>query len=129
MDQEILVKELRNVLARLEKKEGPVTLLLLASSDAGVDNVWNVIVSSPAFDDIPRSEATRRVSEYLRKALDQTLWPSIGRTTVLRTDDSFVQGVLRSLPQAGAGLTIKPLNVSGVEISAAVIIEAKKLAA
>jgi hypothetical protein len=129
MDQEILVKELQNVLARLEKKEGPVTLLLLASSDAGVDDVWNVIVSSPAFDDIPRSEATRRVSEYLRKSLDQSLWPNIGRTTVLRTDDSFVQGVLRSIPQAGAGLTLKPLNVSGVEISAAVIIEAKKLAA
>jgi len=129
VDQEILVKELRDVLSRLEKREGPVTLLLLAASDAGIDDVWNVIVSSPAFDHIPRSEATRKVSEYLRKSLQQSLWPSIGRTTVLRTDDPFVQGVIRRLPQLSPGATVQPLNVSGIEIPAAMIIEAKKLAA
>ena len=128
MDQEVLVKELRDVVARLEKKEGPVLLLLLAASDAGID-IWNVIVSSPAFDHIPRSEATRKLSEYLRKSLDESSWPSIGRTTVLRTDDPFVQGVIRRLPQLTPGATVQPLNVSGVEISAAVIVEAKKLAA
>jgi len=128
VDQEVLVKELRDVVARLEKKEGPVLLLLLAASDAGID-IWNVIVSSPAFDHIPRSEATRKLSEYLRKSLDESSWPSIGRTTVLRTDDPFVQGVIRRLPQLTPGATVQPLNVSGVEISAAVIVEAKKLAA
>ena len=128
MDQEVLVNELRDVVVRLEKKEGPVALLLLAASDAGID-IWNVIVSSPAFDHIPRSEATRKLSEYLRKSLDEASWPSIGRTTVLRTDDPFVQGVIRGLSQLRPGATVQPLNVSGVEIPAAVIVEAKKLAA
>ena len=128
MDQEILVKQLRDVLVRLEKREGPVALLL-AASDAGIDDVWNVIVSSPALDRISRSEATRKVSEHLRQSLQQALWPSIGRTTVLRTDDPFVQGVIRRLPQLVPGATVQPLNVSGVEIPAAMIIEAKKLAA
>lgn len=129
MDQEVLVKGLRKMVARLEREEGPVVLLLLASSDAGVDDAWNVIASSPAFDVIPRSEATRKLSEHLRKSLDKSSWPSIARATVLRTDDPFVQGVIRRLPQLSSGTTVQPLVVSGVEISFAVIVEAKKLAA
>ncbi len=129
MDQEILVKELQSMVSRLEEQEGPVTLLLLAASDAGITDAWNVIVSSPAFDHIPRSEAIRKVSDYLRKSLDETSWPSIARATVLRTDDPCVQGVLGRLPLLSSGTTVQPLNVSGVEIPAAVIVEAKKLAA
>jgi hypothetical protein len=129
MDQEALVKGMRDVVARREKKEGPVALLLLAALDAGVSDVWNVIVSSPALDRIPRREALSKLSEYLRRSLDESFWPRIGRTTILRTDDPFVDGVIRSFPQAGSGGTLQALNVSGVEIRAAVIVEAKKLAA
>lgn len=129
MDQEVLVKELRDVVTRLEEKEGPVSLFLLALMEAGIDEVWNVIVSSPAFDEIPRRVAISKLSDYLRASLDKASWPSIGRTTILRTNDPFVEGVIRRFPHLRSGEIVQPLNVSGIEIPEAVILKAKKLAA
>jgi hypothetical protein len=129
MDQEVLVNGLREVVARIEKNEGPVLLLMLAEADVGISDMWEVIVSSPGFDALPLREAVERFSDYLRECIDKSLWPYISRTVILRTDDPFVEGILRRLPQFGAGSTVRPLIVSGVEISTAMIIEAKKLAA
>jgi hypothetical protein len=130
MDQEILVSELRDVVARFEKREGPVVLLLLAGLEAaGVNQVWNVIVSSPAFDHVPRSVALRKLSDYLRRSVDESFWPVISRTTVLRTDDPFVKNLIGRRPKLGSGATLHSLIVSGVEIPEAVVVEAKQLAA
>lgn len=129
MDQEALVSNLRKFANRLEKAEGPVTLLLLVAPETEVSDAWNVIVSSSALDRRPLGEAVRKVVDYLRASVDAKLWPSIARTTVLRTDDPFVISFRNTYPKLAPGSVLQSVNVSGVEIPRAVVVETKKQAA
>jgi hypothetical protein len=129
MDQEVLVRQLRDVVTRLEQNEGPVALFLLEAPDTGFDNIWNVIVSSPAFDHVSKREAIGKIVDYLRSSLDKSLWYYIERATVLRTDDPFVVGMIRRARGLGPGDMLQQFSVAGIEISSAIVVEAKKLAA
>jgi hypothetical protein len=129
MDQETLVKAFRKTATQLEKAYGPVALLLLVAPDEITLDSWNVIVSANGLDAKSRGEAIREVSEALRKSLNKSLWPVVARTTVLRTNDPFVQAFTRRYPALRAGSTLEAINVSGIDIPKAVVVEANRKAA
>lgn len=129
MDQEVLVREFRQLAAHLKKTQGGVELLLLVAPDEDSVDAWNVIVSAHGFDDKPRGEAIREMSETLRRTLSKQLWPSIARTTVLRTSDPFVLAFNRRFSSLKSGATLQAVSVAGTEIPKALVLEASPQAA
>jgi hypothetical protein len=129
MDQEVLVREFRKLATYLKKTQGGVELLLLVAPDEDTVDSWNVIVSAHGFDQKPRGEAIRELSETLRQRLSKQLWPWIARTTVLRTNDPFVLAFTRRYSSLSSGATLQAVNVAGTDIPKAVVLEASPQAA
>lgn len=129
MDQEILVGAFRKTAEQFERLYGPVALLLLIAPDEEAVDSWNVLISAHGLDSMALGEAVSRVSETLRQTLKKSLWPVIARTTVLRTNDPFVQAFTRRYANLQAGSTLQAVSVSGVDIPKAVVVEANRRAA
>ena len=129
MDQEVLVNAFRRTAAEFEKLYGPVALLLLIAPDEEAIDSWNVLISAHVLDSIPLGQAVSRVSDTLRQTLKKSLWPVIARTTVLRTNDPFVQAFTRRYTNLQAGSMLQAVSVSGVDIPKVVVFEAKRRAA
>jgi hypothetical protein len=129
MDQEVLVNAFRRTAEQFEKLYGPVALLLLIAPDEEAIDSWNVLISAHGLDSIPLGQAVSRVSETLRKTLKRSLWPVIARTTVLRTNDPFVQAFTHRYANLQSGSTLQAVSVSGVDIPKAVVVESNRRAA
>ena len=129
MDQEVLVNAFRRTAEQFERLYGPMDLLLLIAPDEEAVDSWNVLISAHGLDSLPLGQAVSRVSETLRKTLKKSLWPVIARTTVLRTNDPFVQAFTRRYANLQAGSTLQSVSVSGVDIPKAVVVEAHRRAA
>jgi len=129
MDQETLVKAFRKASAQLQKAYGPVALLLLVAPDEETVSSWNVIVSAHGLDAKARREAVGAVSETLRKTLSRNLWPAVARTTVLRTNDPFVQAFTQRYQDLSSGSTLQAVIVSGIDLPRAVVVETNRRAA
>jgi hypothetical protein len=129
MDQEVLVRQLRKLAKNLEKKEGPLALLMLLAPDVETENAWNVIVSAHGLDRRSRGNAVKVFTEWLRRDVDQNYWPSIARATVLRTDDPFVRAINSAFRAEDSVVNIQSCNVFGIEIPKAILLESKKVAA
>jgi len=128
VDQEALVSEFRRSLRDLEKDIGRVSLLLLVAPDEQTTDSWNVIVSADAYDHKTRGAAVRDFAEALRRSVDRAYWPSIARTTVLKKDDPFVSAFKQAYSSIKPGSTLHSLNIYGVEIPKAVVVESKQAA-
>jgi hypothetical protein len=129
MDQEVLVNAFRRTAEEFEKLYGPVALLLLIAPDEEAIDSWNVLISAHVLDSLALGQAVSRVSDTLRKTLKKSLWPVIARTTVLRTNDPFVQAFTRRYTNLEAGSMLQAVSVSGVDIPKVVVFEAKRRAA
>lgn len=128
MDQEALVNELRRSLIDLERDVGRVWLLLLVAPDEQTTDAWNVIVSADAYDHKTRGAAVRDFADALRRSLDREYWSSIARTTILKTDDPFVSAFKRVYSAVKPGATLHAINLSGIDIPKAVVVESKQAA-
>jgi hypothetical protein len=129
VDQEILVTEFRTAASEFEKWFGPVALMLLVAPDEETFDSWNVIVSAHGLNAKTRGEAVRLVSDTLRKTLTRAVWPTVARTTVLRTDDPFVQSFSRRYSTLRAGSTIESVTIAGADLPRAIVVDAGRKAA
>jgi len=129
MDQQILVKAFRRVVAQLERAHGPVALMLLVAPDEETSNSWNVVVSAHGLDAKSLGEAVRELSQTLRNSLDESLWPVVARVTFLRTNDPFVQAFTQRYPTLRSGSTLESVSVSGIDLARAVVVETNRQAA
>lgn len=125
MDQEILVEELRKLYAELNASRGPVALLMLLASDIAREDHWNLMVSAKGYDEERRATAIREVTGLLTKNLSRENWPQIYRVTVLKTDDPFVRAMNRSFKAEDSVVDLNTVNVSGVEIPRALVLQSK----
>ena len=125
MDQEILVEELRKLYAEINGSRGPVALLMLLASEISREDHWNLIVSAKGYDQERRATAIREVTELLTRHLSQANWPQIYRVTVLKTDDPFVRAMNRSFKAENSVVDLNTVNVSGVEIPRALVLQSK----
>ena len=125
MDQEVLVNQLQKFAKRLEKKEGPLALLMLLPPDPETEDAWNLIVSAKSLDRKSRGSAVRQFTQWLRQDVDAAQWPGIARATVLRTDDPFGRAINNAFRAKGAAMSLQSWSASGVEIPKAILIESK----
>lgn len=128
MDQKVLVEDFRGVYQELEKRRGPVSLLMLLAPDLTSESDWNVIVSAAGYDETDRATAIRELVDLLKETLRDENWRKILRVTVLKTDDKFVQAVNWTHPAEGAMVPLYSANISGVDIPKAMILKSKAAA-
>lgn len=129
MDQEVLVAELQKLVKRFEKREGPVALFMLLAPDVETENAWNLIVSARGLDKKSRASGVKRLTEWLRREVDQSQWSKISRVTVLRTDDPFVTAINSAFRAKASVINLQSCNVFGVEIPKAILLESNRVAA
>jgi hypothetical protein len=128
MAKEALVTEFRKFAKKLEKRAGPVALLMLVPAGPS-EEVWTVLVSARAFDKRSRGEALGEVATYLREALSDPVKLSITSADVLKSDDPFVRAMNSAVPAERAPVDIYGRVISGVEIPRAIVFESKRIAA
>ncbi len=129
MDHDALVEQIRKLAGEVEAKAGPVALFMLLAPDADTDDAWNVVVSAQGFDEKSRGKAVREFSEWLRTFVDESQWSKIIRATVLRTDDPFVRAMNSEFKAEHSAMDLRSLNVVGIEIPKAILVESKRVAA
>src|SRR5262245_33435438 len=96
MAKEAVVTEFKKFAKKLEKRAGPVALLMLVPSGPG-ENFWTVLVSTRAFDKRSRGEAIGEIATYLQE-LSDPVKRSITSADVLKSDDPFVKAMNSSVP-------------------------------
>ncbi len=129
MDQDALVAGLKKLASDLEKKEGPLALLMLLAPDLETNDAWNLIVSAHGFDRQSRGHAVKEVSALLRESVNESEWSRIARATVLRTDDPFVRAMNSAFRAENSVINLQACNVFGIDIPRAVLLESKQVAA
>jgi hypothetical protein len=122
MDQEILVKEFRQMAKILKQEKGPVSLLMLKAFDAQM-NDWNLIVSAPAYDNLMLKAALTDLVTIFNKHLSKTISEQIIRSTILKTTDPFVKEINQAFKVTNAVKYIYSSVISGIYLEKAIIFE------
>ena len=128
MDQALLVDYLNAVYRKLDEQYGPVHLLMLLALVPGIKDYWNLVVSAAGFDQDTRVTAIGKVVDLLPKKMPKAVRSSIGRVSVLRTDDPFVQGMNKvkrrnqMFAEEDPALHLEDTRVSGIEIPEAIVL-------
>jgi len=100
----------------------------------GIKDYWNLVVSAQGLDQADRATAIGLVVDLLTETMPREIWPSIGRVSVLRTDDPFVKGIDKikrknqALAEEDSALYLEALSVSGIEIPEAIVLQQPKAA-
>ncbi len=122
MDNEILVKEFRQMTKIFKREKGPVSLLMLKAFDAHM-NDWNLIVSAPAYDNLMLKAALTDLITIFNKHLSQAIAEQIIRSTVLKTSDPFVNEINQAFKVTNAVKYVYSSVISGIHIEKAIIFE------
>jgi hypothetical protein len=76
-----------------------------------------------------RASAIKQLTQWLREHVDQEYRHQIARVTVLRTDDSFVKAVNGVFRAKRHAVNLRSVNLVGVEIPMAILLQSNKVAA
>jgi hypothetical protein len=128
MDQEILVTDLKKLYHEIDRRFGPVALMMLVAPDPFSESDWTLLIGARGFDELTRGEAIRKVVDLLSESFHDENWQRIFRVDVLRTDDAFVRGMNRVFASEESILNIHAAVVSGVEIPKAIVLQSKAAA-
>lgn len=128
MDQKALVEDLKGLFQEVDRRYGPVALMMLLASDPEREDAWNLIVSTKEFDRTSRSDAIGKMTDLLATVLQRKNWERILRVTVLKTDDPFVQEMNGIFETNESVLRLRSEFVSGVEIPKALVLQSKAAA-
>jgi hypothetical protein len=127
VDRKILVTSIGKLRDALERREGPVALVMLMASSAGAED-WNLVVSAAGFDRLPRAEAIRQLTALVRVTVSRRVWPTIHRVTVLPTEDPFVNSLNQFVVAHAEPVELHACNIGGIEIASALIFVSKRVA-
>lgn len=128
MAKEAVVTEFKKFAKKLEKRAGPVALLMLVPAGPS-EEVWTVLVSARAFDKRSRKEALGELATYLQETLSDPVKLSITSADVLKSDDPFVRAMNSAVPVERAPVDLYGRVISGIEIPRAIVFESKPIAA
>jgi len=122
-----VVTEFKKFAKKLEKRAGPVALLMLVPAGPSEER-WTVLVSARAFNKRSRGEALGELATYLQ-TLSNPVKLLITSADVLKTDDPFVRAMNSSVPAKRAPVDLYGRVISGIEIPRAIVFESKPIAA
>ena len=122
MDNEILVKEFRQMVKVFQQENGPVSLFMLKAFDAEIPR-WNIIISTPVYDDLSLKTALTHLITALNNHLSKSILKQIIRSTVLETTDPFVKEINQAFNVKNAVKYVYSSVISGIELEKAIIFE------
>ncbi len=123
MDNEILVKEFREMTRILKQEKGSLSLLMLKAFDAEMNDYWNLIVSTPAYDKLTLKMALTDLVTLFNKHVSKTILESITRTIILETTDPFVKEINQAFKVKNTVKYVYSSAISGIYLEKAIIFE------
>ncbi|MCK5523338.1 MAG: hypothetical protein KAI83_09415 [Thiomargarita sp.] len=123
MDNEILVKEFRKMTKIFKQEKGSLSLLMLKAFDAEMNDYWNLIVSTPAYDNLTLKMALTDLVTLFNKHLSQAILESITRTIILKTTDPFVEEINQAFKVKNTVKYVYSSGISGIYLEKAIIFE------
>src|SRR5438105_542345 len=105
MDIEALVEELHGFIEESQQKKGAYWLaMLVGSADITPSSTWSLVLSAPWADAEGERTALTDIIYGLKSSLSLEAQSKIGRVTMVRTNDPFIEGIRDSIglrPRAG----------------------------
>lgn len=123
MDNEILVKELREMTRIFKQEKGPLSLLMLKAFDAEMNDYWNLIVSTPAYDNLSLKMALTDLVTIFNNHLSKAVLETITRTIILETTDPFVKEINHAFKVKNTVKYVYSSVISGIYLEKAIIFE------
>jgi hypothetical protein len=123
MDNEILVKEFSKIAKILKQEKGSLSLLMLKAFDAEMNDYWNLIVSTPAYDNLTLKMALTDLVTLCNNHLSKPVLETITRTVILETTDPFVREVNQAFKVKNTAKYIYSSVIAGIHLEKAIIIE------
>jgi len=119
-----MVEKLQNLIRRVEAKKGSIALFMLWKDAPEVEK-WTVVVSALWLDKLNQRIALEYWIKALRGTLNQAELNTIGRISVIKTNDRFVQFLTRAISVSGGAVRFSRNQVGNYYINDAIIFEAK----
>ncbi len=121
-----MVDKLKKLIRRVESQRGPITLFMLWK-DAQDISKWSIVVSAPWLDRMGQRLALNFWIKNLQSNLNAIDLNGISRVSVIKTSDSFVQYLVRTLNISGGAVRFTQNQLGNYFIYDAIIFEAKGL--
>jgi hypothetical protein len=115
---------LSKFLQELEKKDGPVRLLMILGGNQGPNTGLNLLISTKKLDSAPLAFAINKVAEIARKTIPKKDIKALSRITVLQGNDPFVKtmnAMFRIDGDGSGGAIFNDCNFNGMHIEYAQI--------
>jgi len=123
MDNEILVKEFGKMTRILKQEKGQLSLLMLKAFDAEMNDYWNLIVSTPAYDNLTLKMALTDLVTIFNNHLSQAVLETITRTIILETTHPFVREINQAFKVKKTVKYVYSSVISGIHLEKAIIFE------
>lgn len=128
MDHEILVKEFNKMPRILKQEKGQLSLLMLKAFDAEMNDYWNLIVSTPAYDNLTLKMALTDLVTIVNNHLSKDILETITRTIILETTNPFVREVNQVFKVTNKVKYVYSSVIVGINIEKAIIFESHPVA-
>jgi hypothetical protein len=123
MDHEILVKEFNKMPTILKQEKGQLSLLMLKAFDAEMNDYWNLIVSTPAYDNLSLKTALTDLVTIFNNHLSKAVLETITRTIILETTNPFVREINQVFQVSNTAKYVYSSVIAGINIEKAIIFE------
>jgi hypothetical protein len=112
-----LVADVQKVLLTLRVEHGEFKLAMLFNVDSSSKTGWNVIISSDWTDQMGVAQATHMIALLMHDGLSLENKSALGRVTVLKTDDPFVDEMRNMFAEIDdmRGFPLRTVNADGVQ--------------
>ncbi|MDM8557843.1 hypothetical protein [Candidatus Parabeggiatoa sp. HSG14] len=123
MDNEILVKEFGKMPKILKQEKGQLSLLMLKAFDAEMNDYWNLIVSTPAYDNLTLKMALTDLVTIFNNHLSKAVLETVTRTIILETTNPFVREINQAFKVRNTVKYVYSSVISGINLEKAIIFE------
>lgn len=123
MDNEILVKEFGKMTRIIKQEKGQLSLFMLKAFDAEMNDCWNLIVSTPAYDNLTLKMALTDLVTLFNNHLSQEILETITRTIILETTHPFVREINQAFNVTNSVKYVYSSVISGIILEKAIIFE------
>jgi nitrate reductase beta subunit len=130
VDKEILVKHIQALVSDYSQRSQTFTLVMLIPTDPDViDSRYTLLVSAYWLDDKSPKDAVNLILTDLINKIGSTNSPEyrkIARVTIVKTSDPFVNTITSAFNVSQSDVTLRNLNINGVLIEHAILLESHK---
>lgn len=125
MDEEILVREVRQMANAIIEDNGPVCMLALWKDIDG-DNTFSLIISAKWLDDKDIYSGTKQIVEYIWKYISAGCQKQISRATLVHTDDPYIRTINSVFAVSSSVVTMIDCRINNIVIPYIIVFESQR---